>query len=135
MRGGSAMGKTTNLSSESFTELLARVASDSATLVREEVALAKQEFKEKMAALRNGAIMVAIGTILVLLAFVALLAALIIWLTTYMDAATAALITAGGLVLVGAIIAFIGIMLLKKTTSEPIKTVEAITGEDEGWVK
>jgi uncharacterized membrane protein YqjE len=129
------MGKTTNLSSESFTELLGRVASDSATLIREEVALAKQEFKEKMAALRNGAIMVAIGTVLVLFAFVALLAALIIWLTTYMDAATAALITAGGLVLIGAIIAFIGIMLLKKTTSEPIKTVEAITGEDEGWVK
>jgi uncharacterized membrane protein YqjE len=129
------MNKTTNLSSESFTELLGRVASDSATLVREEVALAKQEFKEKMAALRNGAIMVAIGAVLVLFALVALLAALIIWLTLYMDAAIAALITAGGLVLIGAIIALIGIMLLKKTTSEPIKTVEAITGEEEGWVK
>jgi uncharacterized membrane protein YqjE len=129
------MNKTTNLSSESFTELLGRVANDSASLVREEVALAKQEFKEKMAALRNGAIMVAIGAVLVLFALVALLAALIIWLTLYMDAAIAALITAGGLVLIGAIIALIGIMLLKKTTSEPIKTVEAITGEEEGWVK
>jgi uncharacterized membrane protein YqjE len=129
------MDKKKPQDSESFTELLGRVASDSATLVREEVALAKQEFKEKMAALRNGAIMVAIGAVLVLFAFVALLAALIIWLTLYMDAAIAALITAGGLVLIGAIIALIGIMLLKKTTSEPIKTVEAITGEEEGWVK
>jgi uncharacterized membrane protein YqjE len=127
--------KTTNLSSESITELLGRVANDSATLVREEVALAKQELKERMEGLRNGAIMVAIGAVIVLLAFVALLAALIIWLTLYMDAAIAALITGGGLALIGAIIAFIGIMLLKKTTSEPIKTVEVITGEDEGWVK
>lgn len=112
----------------SITELLGQLATDSATFIREEVALAKQEFKEKIQSLRNGAIMFAVGATLVLVAFLTLWAAFIIWLTNFLPPATVALITGGGMALLGAIITIIGIKLFQKTTAEPIKTVEAVQG-------
>jgi hypothetical protein len=109
-------------------DLLGQLASDSATLVREEMALAKQEFREKMQALRYGGIMIAVGAIAGLVAFATLWAALIIWLTDFLAPEVAAAITGGGLALLAAIVAYTGVSTFKKTTAEPIKTVEVLQG-------
>jgi hypothetical protein len=113
---------------QSITELLGHVASDIAILFHEEMALAKQEFSEKIQALRNGALMIAIGAVIGLAAFATFLAAFVIWLTSYLAPAIAAVVTGCGLALIGAIIGFIGIRLWQKTTTEPIKSVEALQG-------
>ncbi|MDI6851973.1 MAG: phage holin family protein [Deltaproteobacteria bacterium] len=116
------------LQQESLTDLLGQLASHSATLVREEMALAKQEFSEKMQALRNGGILVAVGAVAGLLAFATLWAALIIWLSDFLAPEVAAAVTGGGLAMIAAIIGFTGVKKLRKTTAEPIKTVEVLQG-------
>jgi hypothetical protein len=116
------------LKNESLSDLLGQLAADSATLVREEVGLAKQEFSEKMQAFRNGGIMIAVGAVIGLVAFVTLWAAFIIWLTGFLAPEVAAAVTGAGLALIAAIITFAGVRLFKKTTAEPIKTVEVLQG-------
>lgn len=114
---------------QSITELLGQLTSDLATLVGEQLALAKQEFREKMQALRNGTIIIAIGAGFGIVAFMTLWAAFIIWLTSYYLAPEiAAVVTGSGLILFAAIIVFIGIKFLRKATAEPIKTVEELQG-------
>src|SRR5215210_7624015 len=86
---------------ESFGELLGQLANDSAALVRDEIALAKQEMSEKISSFRSGVVTVAIGGVVALIGVLALIAAAIIGLAHYMDAGIAALIVGGVLALTG----------------------------------
>jgi hypothetical protein len=119
---------------ESFGELLGQLANNSAALVRDEIALAKQEMSEKVSSFRSGVVTTAIGGVVALLGVLALIAAAIIGLAHYMDAGLAALIVGAVLALVGGIIAMTGIGRLKQTSLKPEQTMETLE-EDKEWLK
>jgi hypothetical protein len=104
---------------ESLTELLEQLATNSATMVRDEIQLVIQGIREKLTAFRTGALTVTIGAAIIFAASMSLCAALIIGLTYYMSLLIAALVTVAVLALVGGIIAFMGIKQLKKAISKP----------------
>ena len=119
---------------ESFGELLGQLANNSAALVRDEIALAKQEMSEKVSSFRSGVVTTAIGGVVALLGVLALIAAAIIGLAHYMDAGLAALIVGGVLALIGGITAMVGIGRLKRTSLKPEQTIETLE-EDKEWLK
>lgn len=120
-----------DLHDETLTELIKQLGADSAILVREEMALVKQEIREKIQALRTGALMMCIGLVLSFLACATLWAAFVIWLTAYWPPDLVAAVTGGGLALIGLIITLAGRMLVRKTTVLPVKSVEALEGRTE----
>lgn len=119
---------------ESFGELLGQLANNSAALVRDEIALAKQEMSEKVSSFRAGVVTTAVGGGIALLGVLALIAAAIIGLAHYMDAGLAALIVGVVLALIGGIIAFVGIGRLKRTSLKPKQTIKTLE-EDKEWLK
>jgi protein-S-isoprenylcysteine O-methyltransferase Ste14 len=108
---------------ESFTELLGEILDHSTVLVRDEVELIKQEAREEVQHLSKGAIKVAIGAAVLLVALIALSAALIILLTYYLKPEIAALLTGIGLGLLGLILVSIGVRQLKKRVTEAKETI------------
>src|SRR4051812_31802958 len=80
---------------ESLGELLSALASQSAGLVRDEVALAKQELREKLSQFQAAVVILAAGALVGLLALMALSAAAILALATIVGAWQAALIVGG----------------------------------------
>jgi len=119
---------------ESFGELLSQLANHSATLVRDEMALAKQEMRESLRSLRVGATTLAIGAFIGSIALMTLTAAAVIGLAHYIDAGYAALIIGGALAVVGAGVAFAGMNRLKRTNLRPDQTIETLE-EDKKWLK
>ncbi len=119
---------------ESFGELLAQLASQSAALVRDEIDLAKQEAREKVQSFRSGIIAVTAGAVLLLLALMSLCAAVIIGLAHYMSPGISALIIGVVLVIIGGAAAFIGFRQFKKTPIKPEKTIGTLK-EDKEWLK
>jgi uncharacterized membrane protein YqjE len=119
---------------ESFGELLGQVATNSAALVRDEIALAKQEMSEKVAELRSGVVLIAIGAVVALVGTLALIAAAIIGLGYWIGPGWSALIIGGLLTLAGAIAALSGIGRLKRTNLKPEQTIETLE-EDKEWLK
>jgi uncharacterized membrane protein YqjE len=119
---------------ESFGELLGQVASNSAALVRDEIALAKQEMSEKVAELRSGVVLIGIGAVVALVGTLALIAAAIIGLGYWIGPGWSALIIGGLLTLAGAIAAVSGIGRLKRTNLKPEQTIETLE-EDKEWLK
>ena len=119
---------------ESFGELLGELANNSAALVRDEIALAKQEMREKVTVLSSGAITIVIGGLLGLVALLTLAAAAVAGLAHVMDTALAALLVGVVLAAVGGSIAFIGIGRLKRTNLKPQQTIETLE-EDKEWLK
>jgi hypothetical protein len=111
---------------ESFGELLAQLVSHSASLVRDEIKLVKQEMLEELQSSRSGAITLVIGAALVWIALLTLCAAVVIGLSVFMGPGMAALVTGAGLVVIGGAIAFIGFRQLKKTTLKPEKTMRSV---------
>ena len=69
---------------ESFSELLGQLANNSAAVVHDEIELVIQRIREKVRAVRSGALTVATGAVISFAAFMSLCAALIIGLTSYM---------------------------------------------------
>lgn len=123
-----------NMSRESIGELLGQLANNSAALVRDEIALARQEMGEKINSFRSGVVTVAIGAIVGLMAILTLTAAAVIGLAHLMDAGYAALIVGGVLAIVGGIIASTGLNRLKQTSLKPEQTIETLE-EDKEWLK
>lgn len=106
--------KDTATQRDSFSELLGQLATNSATVVHDEIELFVKGIREKMKTGRNGAIAVVIGAGMGYAAFMCLCVVLIIGLTSYMTLIMASLVTGVALSLVGGIIAFIGYRKLKK---------------------
>ena len=100
---------------ESFTELLGDLANNSAAVIHGEIELLIQRINEKVKAVRNGVLTVAIGVVISFAAFMSLCAALIVELTSYITPVNAALVTGAALGLIGVVIAFIGYKKLKKS--------------------
>ena len=123
-----------NMSHESIGELIGQLANNSAALVRDEIALAKQEMSEKVTTFRSGVVTVAVGAVIGFLAVMTLTAAAVIGLAHLMDSGYAALIVGGVLAIIGGIIAFNGINRLKQTSLKPEQTIETLE-EDKEWLK
>ena len=110
-----AVNKEPTTQRESFSELLGQLANNSAKVVHDEIDLVIKRMREKVEAVRNGVILLAIGATISFAAFMSLCAALIIGLTSYMAPVIAALVTGAALALIGVVIAFMGYKQLKKS--------------------
>jgi hypothetical protein len=104
---------------DSFSELLGRLANQSAAVFHDEIEFVIQGIREKLRAVRSGVLTVVIAAIICFAAFMCFCAALVIGLTSYMTPVMAALVTGGGLALIGGAIALIG---YKKLKSAGLKT-------------
>jgi len=127
-------GKSDGMPRESFGQLLSELANHSAALVRDEMALAKQELRESVRSLRQGVTMVAIGALVGLIALAALSAAAVIGLTHFMAAGYAALIVGFVLAVLSGGAALSGINRLKQTTLTPEQTIKTLE-ENGQWLK
>ena len=119
----------------SLGDLFSELASETGTLVRQEVALAQVELTNKATAVGKNVGFLVVGGAVAYAAALALIAAVILILATYvMPAWAAALVVA---VLVG-VVAFImissALAALKKTDLAPRETVETLK-EDAQWLK
>ena len=123
-----------SLPRESFGELLGQLANNSAALVRDEIELAKQEMSEKVGVLRSGVLVVAVGSIIGLVAILTLTAAAVIGLATLVGPGYAALIIGGTLGIIGGTTAVIGLGQIKRTSLKPRQTIETLE-EDKQWLK
>jgi uncharacterized membrane protein YqjE len=124
----------TTLPDESLGNLLGKLAIQSASLVRDEIALAYQELREKGKALQSALLIVAIGSLLALIAAGTLAATIVLALSEYLKPWLAAL-------LVGAIIGSMSLLLiasginqLKRKSLKPEKTLESLE-ESKEWLK
>lgn len=123
-----------NMSRESIGELLGQLANNSAALVRDEIALVRQEMGEKVNSFRSGVVTVAIGAVIGLVAVLTLTAAAVIGLAHVIDAGYAALIIGGVFAIVGGIMVSTGLNRLKQTSLKPEQTIETLE-EDKEWLK
>jgi hypothetical protein len=119
---------------ESLGELLGQVAANSATLVRDEIALAKQETRESLQTLAGGSVLIAIGAVFGFCAFLILCLALVIALSSRMPPGVAALVTGIALAVIGGGLALAGIGRLRKASLKPKKTIETLK-EGKQWLK
>lgn len=134
MQAHPQMNPPDSIPRESFGQLLSQLANHSAALVRDEMALAKQELRESIRSVRLGVTTLAIGALIGLIALATLTAAAVIGLAHFMDAGYAALIVGGALALIGGSVALIGINRLKRTNLTPEQTMKTLE-EDRQWLK
>jgi VIT1/CCC1 family predicted Fe2+/Mn2+ transporter len=113
-----AVDKDSSTQRESFSELLGRLANQSAAVVRHEIELITRGIREKAAASRSGVLALLAGAFIGFAAFLALCTALIIGLTSYMSPGMAALVTGAALAFIGVVIAFIGYKQVRKSIPE-----------------
>jgi Putative Actinobacterial Holin-X, holin superfamily III len=99
---------------ESFTDLLGKLASESATVIHDEIELVVQGVRENVRVLYRGVVLVVTGAAIGFAAFMSFCAALFIELTSYMAPVIAALVIGAVLALIGVVIVFIGYRQLKK---------------------
>ena len=119
---------------ESFGELISQLANDSAALVRDEIDLAKQEMREKIASFRSAVMLIAVGAVVGLLAVLALIAAAIVGLGHVVGMGTSALIVGIALAVFAGIPIFMGLGRLRRTSLKPEQTIETLE-EDKEWLK
>ena len=126
--------RVASLSRESFGELLGQLANNSSALVRDEIQLAKQEMSEKFTRLRSAIIVVTTGAFIGVLATLALTAAAIIGLASYVGPGNASLIIGAALAIIAGIIVLTGMSRMKRTSLKPEQTIETLE-EDKEWLK
>jgi membrane protein implicated in regulation of membrane protease activity len=102
--------------------------------VRDELQLARQELKEKVTALSNGARLLIAGLSIMWLALGTLIAAAVIGLATYIGAGYASLAIGLALAIVSAAVISIGVSRLKQTKLKPEQTIETLR-ENKEWLK
>ncbi|MCI0423128.1 MAG: phage holin family protein [Acidobacteria bacterium] len=121
-------------SQESFGGLLGELASQTEDLFRDEIALAKQELKEKLGTFQSALLALAFGAVIALIASLALCAAVIIALAEYVKPWQSALII--GLILGMAAGVFIstGIGRFKRASLRPEQTLQTLE-ENKEWLR
>ena len=119
---------------ETFGDLLSRLASASAGLVRDEIELAKQEVREKAKSLRTALITLAVAAFLGTIALFTLDAALVIGVGKWIGYGWSALVIGVAIVIVSGITASIGLQQVKKTKLKPEETIRSLK-EDREWLK
>ena len=118
----------------SIGELIANLASETGTLVRQEIALAKVELGQKATRIGSNIAQLAIGGAVAYAALLALLAGVIGLLATAMAWWAAAVVVAVVVGIVGAVMISKALDSLKRTELAPRQTVETLK-EDAQWAK
>lgn len=106
--------------------ILADVANDLRSLVRDELALAKAEARQAMDRIRSGITLAAVGAVLAAAGLNALVAAAILGLATVWAPWLAALVVGGATVLLGAGLAMAGLRNLRAGALLPDRTVRTV---------
>ena len=114
-------------------ELVRSIASDTATLVRKEVELARQEIVEGVMAKVVGVLSLAVAGILGLIGLIFLGATMASWLSVYIPRWAAWLSTAGAFLVLAAIAAAAGLGRMKKSVAP--KETKRTVKEDVEWAK
>lgn len=118
----------------SLGELFSELASETGTLVRQEVALAQAEITQKATSIGKNIGFLVVGGAVGYAAALALIAALIIGLANFVPAWAAALIVGAIIGIVAFIMISSALAALKKTNLTPRETVETLK-EDAQWLK
>ena len=118
----------------SIGELIANLASETGTLVRQEISLAKVELGQKATRIGSNIAQLAIGGAVAYAALLALLAGVIGLLATAMAWWAAAIVVAVVVGIVGAVMISKALDSLKRTELAPRQTVETLK-EDAQWAK
>ena len=113
--------------SRTIPDIFGDVINQATRLFRKEIQLARTEVSEKVSHAVAGIVMVLIGAVLLIPALVILLqAGVAALIDTGMEAHWAALIVGGGTLLVGAVLALIGMSRLKAENLAPSRTMEQL---------
>ena len=116
-------------------ELLKQLANDSATLVRQELALAKAEMRQNLKSAARDAVMVGAGAVVALLGGLVLVAFLVIALGDALNNDwLGALIVGAVFLLVGGLLAMRSLKKLKNDGLAPEQTLETLK-EDKQWAQ
>lgn len=118
---------------KSLGDLFAELSEQASILVRQEIQLAQTEMTAKATKAGRNAAFVAIGGVVALGAFLAIVAALILALSQVMAAWLAALIVAVVLAIAAALLAQFGINKLKTIDPAPRRTIETVK-ETKEWL-
>jgi hypothetical protein len=118
----------------SLGELFSELASETSTLVRQEVALAKTELTQKARQVGMNVAYMAVGGAVAYAAFLAVIAAAIIGLSHVMPWWAAALVVGVMVGIAGGALLFKAVSALKEVDLTPQQTVETLK-EDAQWVK
>jgi len=118
----------------SLGELFSELAADTGTLVRQEVALAQVELTAKAATVGKNVGFLAIGGAVGYAAVLAILAGVILGLSSVMPAWLAAILVGGVVGIAAFVLISSALTELKNTNFTPEETVESIK-EDAQWLK
>lgn len=122
-------------SHESLGELFSRLAGETSTLVRQEVALARAELTQKAKSAAKSAVMLAVAGVFALFGGLTLLACLVISIGNAIGSySLSALLVGGALMILAGIFAFVGLKALRKSGLAPTQTIETLR-EDAAWLK
>ncbi len=116
-------------------ELVKQLAQDSATLVRQEIALAKAELRQNVKSVVRDITMIAVGGVLAAVGGLVLAAFLVILLGSVLNNYWLGALIVGALfVLVGGALAMTNLKKLQKEDVAPTRTLETLK-EDKQWVQ
>jgi uncharacterized membrane protein YqjE len=119
---------------ESLGDLVSRLGSSWAALIRDEVDLVKQELREKVSALKVGLVLMAVGATMCFAALLVLCAAAVTGLAYFIGWLLSTVIIGIGLASIGAIVVLLGLRLLRRSKVKPEKTIQTLK-EDKEWLK
>jgi drug/metabolite transporter (DMT)-like permease len=118
----------------SLGDLFSELATETSTLVRQEVALAQTELTQKATRVGKNVGFLVVGGAVAYAALLAVIAAVIIGLSYFIPAWAAALIVGVVIGIVAFVLISSALSALKKTNLAPTQTVESIK-EDAQWLK
>ena len=118
----------------SLGELFSELSRQTSTLIRQEVALAKVEMKQKGTEVGKDVVMMAAGGALAYAGLLALIATVIIILAEFIPWWLSALIVSLVVLGVGGMLVQRGMSALKQTSMAPEQTIETLK-EDKEWAK
>jgi hypothetical protein len=118
----------------SLGELFSELSRQTSTLIRQEVALAKAEMKQKGTEVGKDVGMMAAGGALAYAGLLALIATIIIVLAEFMAWWLSALIVSLFVLAIGGLLVQRGMSSLKQTNMAPEQTIETLK-EDKEWAK
>lgn len=119
---------------QSVTELLSRLATESSQLVRDEIALVRQELREQVVIVRTVLLLSAVAAFIAFAALLALCGAAAAALAPVTGVWQALLIIGGALALIFGIVAFVSMRTMRRMTLKPEQTLETLE-ENKEWLK
>jgi membrane protein len=132
--GGDRVERSEGNGSRSTSDLLRSVAADTATLVRKEVELARQELMEGVSTKVKGAAVMGVAAVFGLFMVGALTAATAAAFSLIMPAWAAWLVTAGILLVLAGLVVAVGRALMRRSSIAPTETAKTLK-EDVEWAR